>query len=298
MHRRQMVVIAAVVLLVSGATTNAGRAQERRLPSEALHDVAKGRLDGSRRTPDQIEAALKPLLQNVQTASLSPEEEVALGLAYFFTFDGASAKPLFERHMARDDRFGRVSWQSLQQMSFFGAKDYVLVERRLAEFRQKFAPIPDDSEYTFHMVNNLARYYASQGNHAKAVGLILQDLEQLQLGIPFRSFDLPGLHFSSFQAEGKATTALDWIKRHRDALAATGSAASRGETPDSALSTPALDLPHRAGVYHLSPFADLLFPDNPGWTPESGNRARRARAIAKFNRWLPALERGESLPTS
>src|SRR5688500_11247834 len=115
-NRRAIVLRSLVSTILALSVSAPGRSQQPRTPSDVLHDVVKGRLENPRWTPTQVEAALKPLLANVATQNLSPEEEVSLALAYFFTFDGPSAKPLFEKHQDRSDALGRVSWQSLQQM--------------------------------------------------------------------------------------------------------------------------------------------------------------------------------------
>lgn len=269
------------------------RAQQPKLPSDVLHDVVKGRLENPRWTPTQVEAALKPLLAGVVTDGHTPAEEVALALAYFFTFDGPSAKPLFEKHQDRTDALGRVSWQSVQQMAFFGAKDYALVERRLHEFRAKFAPSAEDVEHTYNMVNNLSRLAATSGDHARAVTLVLDDIATLPLDIPFRSFDLLAARYASFQAVGKSADALAWMKKHRAALQA-----AVGSTPPPPGMTPAegLRLAHRPGVLHLTPFADHLFPDDPRWTRDGAIRYQRAAAIARLDRNIAAAEKGETLP--
>lgn len=283
-------VLFITALLLAPATARPPRAQRvPQTPSEVLHHIAKARLENPGWTPNEVEAALKPLLQNVQTRDLSPEEDVALALCYFFTFDGRSAKPIFEKYMDRTDRLGRVSWQSLQQMAFFGAKDYALVEQRTAAFRRQFAPVANDPEYTFHMVNNLARQAAATSDHSLAVSLVLEDLQSLPIGTPFRSFELLALHFPSFSATGKAAIATDWMKRHRDALRQPGG------TPAGGVTSPplALSIPHRAGVLHLTPFADGLYQDDPAATSEIADRMRRAAALAKLDRWIAAAEKGD-----
>lgn len=269
-------------------------AQQLVSPSKALHEIAAGRLKNPRQTPAQVEAALAPLLSRVQKSNLQAEEEVALGLAYFFVFDGASAKPLLEKHRGRDDLLGRVSWQALQQMAFFGAKDYALVESRLKQFRATFAPVEDDVEYTFNMVNNLARRQAASGRHAEAVALILEDVQSLPLAGPFRSFDLLGLHYPSFVAAGKGALALDWMKRHWDALRETGIPAAAA--PPSGRPMRELEAPHRDGVLHLFPFSDFLLPDDPQWSANGANRVRVGFALEKFERWIAAAERNEPIP--
>lgn len=160
-----------VSFTLSCALSVSAGAQSLRLPSDALHDIARVRLEHPTWTPTQVESALEPVLDSTRTTDLSADEEVALGLAYFFTFDGPKARPLFEKHMGRDDRLGRVSWQALQQMSFLGAKDYALVEKRLGEFRLKYKPTVEDPEFTFRMVDNLARRAATTGDHAREVVL-------------------------------------------------------------------------------------------------------------------------------
>jgi hypothetical protein len=267
-------------------------AQQPKLPSHVLHDVVKGRLENPRWTPTEAETALKPLLVGIARDGHSPDEEVALALTFFFTFDGPSAKPLFEKHQDRNDVLGRVSWQSLQQMAFFGAKDYALVERRLNEFRAKFTPSVDDVEHTYNMVNNLSRLAATTGDHARAVTLVLEDVATLPLDIPFRSFDLLAARYASFQAVGKSADAVAWMRKHREALQAAA-----GPTPAPSM-TPAdaLRLPHRPGVLHLTPFADHMFPDDPRWTRDGAIRYQRVLAIARFDRNIAAAEKGEALP--
>ncbi|NOT07489.1 MAG: hypothetical protein HOP28_04700 [Gemmatimonadales bacterium] len=287
-------------MALGSLAASAMQAQTLRLPSEVLHDISKGRLENLRWTPNEVEAALKPLLQNVRTTDLPAEEEVALGLAYYFTFDGLSARPLFEKHMAREDRLGRVSWQSLQQMSFFGAKDYALVERRLKEYRRKFRPTLDDREYTYSMTNNLARNFASQGDHPRAVALILEDVQALPLGAPYRSFELLGVHFASFQAAGQVQVAIDWIKRHRDALRSAGplSESAKAAAARTAINAADLRLPHRAGVIHVNFTTDLLYQDDPNITLDDTVQYARARTLAKFERWAAAAEKGEPITPS
>jgi hypothetical protein len=289
-----VIVARSVLSAVVFVAANTASAQQR-IPSEALHDIVKGRLENIRWTPVQVESALKPVLQNVRTAGLAPDEEIALALAYFFTFDGLSAKPLFEKHMNRDDALGRVSWQSLQQMSFFGAKDYALVEQRTKDYRRKFPPSADDTEYTFNMVNNLSRLAATGGDHARAVALVLEDVAAIPLEIPFRSFDLLGQRYPSFQATGRSDDALTWMRKHRDALKAA-QAVDTGQTRGSL--SDSLQIPHRPGVLHLTPFVDRLLPDDPRWTRAGAVRFQRAQAIQKFDAWIAALERGETLPPS
>ena len=293
MSRRINSMMVTVTTIAVLASLPRPASAQSRMPSEALHEIARGRLANIQWTPVQAESALKPVLANVRTTNLSPEEEVALALSYFYTFDGLSAKPLFEKHMKRDDALARVSWQSLQMMSFFGAKDYALVEQRTKDYRRKFTPTIDDMEYTFNMVNNLSRLAATNGDHARAVALVLDDVRGLPLDIPFRSFDLLGQRFSSFQATGQSTEAIAWLRKHRDALKAAQSADSA--TGRQALQD-SLAIPHRSGVIHLTPFIDRLLPDDPRWTRAGSVRYRRAQAIQKFDRWLDAMEKGQPVP--
>jgi hypothetical protein len=284
--------LGSLVFSILGALTlpNSASAQSLRLPSETLHDIARTRLEHFNWTPTQVEAALKPLFDSTRTTDLSADEEVALGLAYFFTFDGPKARPLLEKNMTRDDRLGRVSWQALQQMSFLGAKDYALVERRLAEFRRKYRPSIEDPEYTYRMVDNLARQAATTGNHARAVELILEDVRALPIDMPARSFELLGAHLASFRAAGQTSVAFDLMKRHRDTLRAIESSLpaipSQTGTSATALPTAGIAIVHRPGVIHADPFNDLLFTDDPKWTPEGTLRGRRQRVLANLDQWL------------
>jgi hypothetical protein len=269
-----------------------------RSPNDVLHDIARGRLEHLEYTPVQVETALKPLLATMRTSGLNANEEVAMALAYYFTFDGLTAGPILEKSLSRDDLFGRVSWQALQNMSFFGAKDYALVERRIGEFRAKFRPIPDDLEYTAAMVGNLARQRASKGEYAQAAQLIVDDLRDLPMDVAFRSFANLASHFESFRKANRDSEALTLMKKHRDALkarlASEPSVLPAGATPPALQAS--LQLPHKDGTIHLFPFQDGLFPDDAGFLRARATSLAAARAVDQFTRWIDAAESGKPLP--
>ncbi len=286
---------ALVVALLVAYTPCLSSQQPQRLPSEVLHDILQGRLENLRLTPDEVEARFKPLLADVRTTGLAPDEEVALGLSYFFTFDGLSALPLLERHAARTDVLGRVSMQSLQQMSFFGAKDYALVERRLAEYRARFRPDSADLQYTSGMVRNLASLAAANGDHARAVSLVLEDVRTLPPDLPLLGFENLARMFESFRTLGRADTAVALMRRHRDALQSALRPADDGDSaPDTSIVRPTRAM-HRQGVMHYMPFADGMMADEPGYTRAALVRRVAARQVARFTRWIEAAERGEPL---
>jgi hypothetical protein len=165
----------------------------------------------------------------------------------------------------------------------------------MKDYRRKFPPSADDTEYTYNMVNNLSRLAATGGDHARAVTLVLEDVAAVPPDMPFRSFELLGQRYSSFQATGRGSEALTWMRKHRDALKSAQAADAsrpRGSLSDS------LQIPHRPGILHLMPFVDRLLPDDPRWTRAGAVRFQRAQAIQKFDAWIAALERGETLPPS
>src|SRR5215207_9873473 len=107
-HQYVTFAVALTLLPLTGGSLSAQRAE--RLPSAVLHDIAKWRLAHLSARPNEVEAELTPLLAHVRKTGLSAEEEMALGLSYFYSFDGPSAKPIFEKYMSRDDMLGRASW--------------------------------------------------------------------------------------------------------------------------------------------------------------------------------------------
>ena len=290
MSRFLPLVFVAVALSPAGAEP----ARKTRLPSEALHDIVKGRMADQKRSPEEIEAAYKPLLVGVRTRGLSPTEEVALGMAYYFTFDGLSAKPLLERHAGRNDRVGRVASQALQQMAFFGAHDIALVERQLAEFRRRFRPAREDLEHTSVAVANLVRQRVTDGDHAGAVRLIVDDVAALPLDLPFRGFDNLGRFFESFRKAGRDDIALSLLEKHRDAMRVRVAAWSRSSArvaPEASLA-----YAHRRGVVHLQPFDDWLLEDDPKFSRDEATLAASARAVEKLGRWIEAVRAGKPIP--
>lgn len=278
--------VAALLALSPGVfQSSASPAAGDRLPSAVLHDIAEGRLTLTGRSPDEIHAALGPLVERARTTDLPPDEEVALGQAWFLTFSGTRAKPWFEKHQHRDDRLGRVSRQSLLQMAFAGSKSYDDVLAGMADYRRKFRPAPEDLEHTSRVVDNLCRYYEAMGDDAKAVTMIFEDIGALSIDVPFNAFRLLATHMPALQRAGRGEAAVALMTQHRNALRARLTAAGR--------SMPAAPVPrttsatHRAGVLHFDPFNDGLLEDAPSMTREELLIERTIQQIQFFERGRP-----------
>lgn len=270
------------VALTSAAFTVPAAAQQI-VPSQALHELVEIRLRNLKMTPSQVENATRLVVARAQTSQLDANEEVALGLLYFYSFDGLKARPILERHMQRADAYGRQAFRAVQQMTYFGQRDVGLVEQRLREFRSRFAAIPSDLTFTAEMVNNLANYYKQKSDPARATDLILEDVSRLQLDIPFRSFQNILAHFDAFRAAGRADTAQRLLENHLAALlAAQGDAPLRLIITDTALT-----LPHRSGTVHLDPFANRLFEDAAEYSVSAATRIARIKAILLLRQQLP-----------
>jgi hypothetical protein len=228
-----------------------------------------------------VETTLTPLLVNVRNTGLTPDEEVALGLAWFFTFNGPQARPWLEKHQDRADRLGRVSRQALLQMAFAGAKDYDRVTAGIIAFRAKFSPVAADLEYTSRMVDNMARHYESLGDDARAVALILEDVAALPIDVPYGAFRLLATHMPAFQRTGQGPAAIALMTKHRDALRIRLAAAGTSPVGEA---TPPLLPPHRDGILHLDPFGDGLLEDLPGSTPTTLLLERTIQQVRFFER--------------
>ena len=292
-HRYVTFAAVLTFLPLTGSSLSAQGAE--RLPSAVLHDIAKWRLAHLSAKPTEVEAELTPLLEHIRTTGLSAEEEMALGLSYFYTFDGLRAKPIFEKYMWRDDMLGRASWMGLQNMTFAGAKDYPLFTKRLADYRTKFAPIAGELGYTGGMVRNLARNSAQAGDDAAVVKLIMDDVQALPMDVPFAGYENIARYFESFRKTDRAADAITLMKRHRDAMRARVS-----NTPAAAAGIPAtpaasLELPHREGVLHLFPFQDWLFNDSPNYTESQAIVSVTTLAVQRFTEWIEAAEAGKPL---
>jgi hypothetical protein len=297
MSRSTISAAARLLITLPLAFSLASAQTPQRLPSEVLHDVIRWRLANLSAAPTQVEAAVTPFVTQARTSGLSPDEEVALGMAYFFSFDGLRAKPLLEKHRDRDDLLGRVSWQAVQQMTFMGAKDYALGERRTTEFRQKFRPVVEDLEYTYVMVNNLARQSATNGDHVRVAQLIMDDLRGVPLGLPFRSYENLARHYESFKKAGRDPDALALMREHLNAMRTRAAAETRtlSETPTPPAAS--LEYAHRPGVLHLFPFQTWLFNDDPRYTIADATVLATRRAIDQFAAWVGAADSGRPLPT-
>lgn len=212
-------------------------------------------------------------------------------MAYFFTFDGLSAKPLLEKHAGRADRLGRVATKALAQMAYFGEHDLGRVERMLADYRRRFRPVAEDLEHTAVMVANLARERAKAGDHAGAARMVLDDVAGLPLDLPMRGFDNLGRLHESFVAAGRAKEAIAWLERHRDALRARLGDGGAATAPEATLG-----LAHRRGVLHLHPFDEWLLEDEPGADRASVTRAIAARAVERLESWIAAARSGRPIP--
>ncbi|MGH9816367.1 MAG: tetratricopeptide repeat protein [Candidatus Acidiferrales bacterium] len=163
-------------------------------------------------SPNKQPDTTRPVVPLIKTADLSREEEFALGEAYFLAFMPDEATAIFEKFLSGRDRYSRIAWQRHLQMVFAAYDRHDDAEKLLAEYRQTFPPIAEDTSYTYQAVWNQARRYRDAGNHAKAVELILEDVNALPTDVPFSSFRLLIAYLPSFEAIGKGDEALQKVE--------------------------------------------------------------------------------------
>lgn len=192
--------------------------QNKLLPSEALTLM----IHAAAMNPDlkRIDAT-KPFVPRVITTDLSSEEQYTLGDIYFWNFMPDDSFEMFSKFLDDNGDRARASWQRVLQIRFMAYKEHEKVERLTKEFREKFKPDPRDRFYVFGQTLNLGRKYAKEGNHEKVLSLINAELETLDHKGAYRSFELPGFLFESYEALGKKKEALTLLKNAKKGLELT-----------------------------------------------------------------------------
>ena len=288
MHRARALII---VLLVSVTAVAEEPTAKQLQPSEALHKLIQLRLGSTGQNP---QTAGKEILDGTQKQGLSSDEEVALSVAYFLAFFPKEADVLAAKHLEQDDMAGRVSWQMHGRMLFRAFQRNEEGRALISQFRKKFKVTPDDLIHSSWLAYDSADVYREQRDYDKAVTEILDDFKTVPIDKPYRTFDALGGLYEAFEKAGKKQVAIEWMKRHRDAL--------RRWLRDSGYKGPEEKLqqdtssPHRPGVLHFNPFPGGLNEDAPGFQREALLQRVAASQIEKFNRWIAAAEKGEKLP--
>lgn len=246
-RRSRIGFMAALVVVLAEPTLAKHRAQATPLlaPTDVLHMVNSALAQGDRARQGEI---VRPMIALAQTSNLPPAEEMALGEIHFLALNPRDSDAIFAKHLDRTDGIGRMAWIRHQQIQFRAFDRHAETESAIAEFRKRFPVSSLDLTYTSSMVANQAARYATAGEHAKAVRLVLDDVAALPQDVPLRSFRLLGTFFGSFKAAGRAEEARAILMAHRARLQERVDKAGAALTAASALARN--NYPHRHGHLH------------------------------------------------
>ncbi len=205
-------------MLILSGELRAQDNQNKLLPSEALTLM----IHAAAMNPElkRIDAT-KPYLSRVITTDLSREEQYILGDIYFWNFMPDESFEMFSKFLDDNNDLARASWQRVLQIRFRAYNEHDKVEGLIKEFREKFKPDPRDRFYVFGQTLNLGRKYAEEVNHERVLSLINEELETLNYEGAYRSFELPGFFFESYEVLGKKKEALTLLKEAKKGLELT-----------------------------------------------------------------------------
>jgi hypothetical protein len=247
-RRCQIGLLATLVVMLAAPTVANHGAQATALlpPTAVLHMVNTELAQGDRARQGEI---VRPMIALARTSSLHPAEELALAEILFLALNPKDSDAIFVKHLDRTDGLGRMAWIRHQQIQFRAFDRHAETESAIAEFRTRFPVSHLDLTYTSSMVANQAARYATAGDHATVVRLVLDDVAALPQDVPLRSFRLLGTFFGSFKAAGRAEEARAILMAHRARLQERVDKAGAALIAASALARN--NYPHRPGHLHV-----------------------------------------------
>ncbi len=258
------------------------------MPDELLHRIAKFRLEDPK---GDSTAFLKSLLPQVRTAGLSPQQDVALGMAYYFGYMPKESSAILDKYLDHSDALGRVSWEADERMLAAAFQKDEEAEQRIPEFRKRFKPDPEDLLYTDWLVWDAAEYHREKGEYQKAVDLMLADLHELPIDMPYETFEVLGSQYECFKKSGHGQVAIDLMKKHREALLGRLLAA-HANVKDLSVSKVTFTRPHKAGVEHFYYWIDGPVEDESDFKREQVILRRSAKAVSQIDDWIKQANAG------
>lgn len=218
--RKFLFVFLLIASLVLGAASS-GNQEGKALPSKSLETVNRileEKLQKKEISDDDYRAERTKLileeLSKLNTKGLNREELFIYGNLLRYVDRTDEAKEIYCELAKGDDLTARKGAE-IAMYIFSQDKDFETVEKMYAQFRSKFKPVPEDIPYTSTPVSILARHYSAQGNHEKAIKLLMEEVESLPFDAPYRTFSAFAGASYIFLELGRKDEALELLARYQ-----------------------------------------------------------------------------------
>ena len=232
--RKSILAVAVVIALITSFACTNGPATAGLSPSQAEEQINATMKErrGEFSTREDYQAALKALaeekLAEISGDNLEGTEKLSYGQLLSWAGKGDEAKAIYQELAAGDDLNAREA--SLRLMDFsIEAEDVASVESMIADYRARFAPIPEHTMHLYMPVSWLSYYYQEAGDIAKAAQVILDEVGTLPTDAPYMSINLiaysgdaldkAGMKDTCLELAGKNLAAFEPVLAEREAAA-------------------------------------------------------------------------------
>ena len=221
--KKSLIVIAlfAMIVMISAACGETPGSKGTN-PTAALekfnNELMAKRSSGEIKSYEQYKAAMKELaeanLEGIKYAGLTTDEELAYATLLSSAEKTEEANEVYAKLAEGTDIPARKACQKIMD-NLLQAEDYAAVEAKIAEYRERFPMIPEETNHLFNPVISLAYYYLEEkGDNAKALELVSAELEGLNLEeAPYASAQLLSYFGDAYDAAGKRE---EWLAMLND----------------------------------------------------------------------------------
>lgn len=207
------------------ATTEVLQDVKKVLPSQARKEIEQTMNDRREKrefkSNDQYWTAKKELtlkhLEKMNTEGLTAEERLIFGDLLSLVEKKTEARAVYEELAVGNSAVARDAYKKVLGIlsGFYDVAEHAHeLEARLKEFRKKFGQSPDDTYGIQRHVSSLARHYADNGNHKKAIHLVMDELNSLSTDAPYYAFTLPGKYYESYLVLDRKQEIVDLTRKH------------------------------------------------------------------------------------
>lgn len=206
-----VVTIFAIIAIISAACgeTPGSKGTNPTAALEKFNEALKAKIDAGEITSrEQYDAARKELalanLEGIKYAGLTSDEELAYANLLSTAENKEEADKVYTKLAAGTDVPARKACQKIMN-DLLDAEDYAGVETKIAEYRERFPAIPEETNHLFNPVVSVAyNYLEKEGNNEKALELISAELNAINIEeAPYASANLLSYFGDVYDATGK-----------------------------------------------------------------------------------------------
>ncbi|HUX05928.1 MAG TPA: TlpA disulfide reductase family protein [Acidobacteriota bacterium] len=200
-------ILPALILVTASATP----AQEQETPSAALQQINKKIVEmrnaGELKSTEDYLSARKSLAEEalaaIELAGLQdPQERLNYGDLLMWAEKVDEGEKLF---IELSDAEGDVARSAMgKHLNILLQQERLEdLEARAAEYRQRFAPVPDDPRYLFMPTYYLVSHYQNTGNLEAALKVLNSELDALNAEAPYSSYQMVGYAMAVYLELGR-----------------------------------------------------------------------------------------------